>query len=217
MLSLKSRSLIILMISCLCFDAKAKKLIAKDDLKSRKHESRSYESHKHETINKDKMLNGIGVVDMDYIVSNMLEVKKMNQEIDLILKEIEKKLSVVQVNLQENYKNSVNRDHRLSKEKMKDEIEKYNQKISQYQLNFKKIKNELEKIKTYNLDVIYANVDKIIEQIALEENYLLILHKPQVAYFSKKLNISPKVLNILDQRKVKLKSIDLLQFKELME
>tara|TARA_Y100001970_G_scaffold144696_1_gene177687 strand:+ start:7701 stop:8222 length:522 start_codon:yes stop_codon:yes gene_type:complete len=148
--------------------------------------------------------NKLAVVDIDYIINNCDQYKK----IFLNIQKDQQKFKDLYTNEEKELTEMINEIEELklilTNEKLKIEIDKYNNKFKKFQDNVDKFnfhyENQITKIKNN----ILQNILKLMEKYASDENIDVIFDSKNYIMASNDINITKKILNEINNTKIDL-------------
>ncbi len=144
--------------------------------------------------------NNIAFIDVDYIYSNSIIGKKINDKLNKESTKIKDELTNYQKEMQDEKNNLVGQKKIISEEEFKKKtnelekkVQKYNKIISQKNKAFIKFKNETKSL-------FLKKLMNIVEEYAEINSIQLILKKENIIIGMNNLNISNDILELLNKK-----------------
>ncbi len=151
------------------------------------------------TINVSSSRAKIGVIDLDYILTNLTYIKNMNLRLEDTLRKAEAKLTNLESQLKNEYKIGANKTN-VSQDEIQQSAKIYNDKVTEYQLLLQEVKSKLSSIRAHNLKVIKTAISEAIKIVSTRESLDLVLYKEHLAFVSNDLDISTEIMKIIEKQ-----------------
>ena len=144
-------------------------------------------------------------IDVNYILENSIVGKSINQQIKTIQNKENENFKIQEKKLIEKENKLFSQKNILDEKQFKIELDKHKKNLSDYRNQKKTFINNLNKKKTDYLKIVLNSLNPIISKYVEENEISLVLQKKSIIVAKKELDITNKILELLDN---KLKKIE---------
>ena len=150
--------------------------------------------------------NNIVFLDMDFILTNSLAGKNINEQIDKINENKITELNKIEELIREKDKEISNQKNILSEDQLKIKVENLKNEVQDYQSKVQSNRKEISDLRIKATGKLLTNLKPILAEYAKEKSISLILQKKDVIIGKNNLNITNEIMEIFNG---KVKKIDL--------
>ena len=150
--------------------------------------------------------NNIVFLDMDFILTNSLAGKNINEQIDKINENKITELNKIEELIREKDKEISNQKNILSEDQLKIKVENLKNEVQDYQTKVQNNRKEISDLRIKATGKLLTNLKPILAEYAKEKSISLILQKKDVIIGKNNLNITNEIMEIFNG---KVKKIDL--------
>ena len=144
-------------------------------------------------------------IDVNYILENSIVGKSINQQIKTIQNKENENFKIQEKKLIEKEKKLISQKNILDEKQFKIELDKHKKNLSNYRNQKKDFIDNLNKKKTDYFKIVLNSLNPIISKYVEENEISLVLQKKNIIVAKKELDITIKILELLDN---KLKKIE---------
>ena len=144
-------------------------------------------------------------IDVNYILENSIVGKSINQQIKTIQNKENENFKIQEKKLIEKEKKLISQKNILDEKQFKIQLDKHKKNLSDYRNQKKAFIDNLNKKKTDYLKIVLNSLNPIISKYVEENEISLVLQKKNIIVAKKELDITIKILELLDN---KLKKIE---------
>ena len=156
-------------------------------------------------INLSYANENIFYIDINYILENSIVGKSINTQIKKIQNKENENFKIEEKKLIEKEKKLISQKNILDEKQFKIELDKHKKNLSNYRNQKKAFIDNLNKKKTDYLKIVLNSLNPIISKYVEENEISLVLQKKNIIVAKKELDITIKILELLDN---KLKKIE---------
>ena len=156
-------------------------------------------------INLSYANENIFYIDVNYILENSIVGKSINTQIKKIQNKENENFKIEEKKLIEKEKKLISQKNILDEKQFKIELDKHKKNLSNYRNQKKDFIDNLNKKKTDYLKIVLNSLNPIISKYVEENEISLVLQKKNIIVAKKELDITIKILELLDN---KLKKIE---------
>ena len=156
-------------------------------------------------INLSYANENIFYIDINYILENSIVGKSINTQIKTIQNKENENFKIEEKKLIEKEKKLISQKNILDEKQFKIELDKHKKNLSNYRNQKKAFIDNLNKKKTDYLKIVLNSLNPIISKYVEENEISLVLQKKNIIVAKKELDITIKILELLDN---KLKKIE---------
>ena len=156
-------------------------------------------------INLSYANENIFYIDINYILENSIVGKSINTQIKKIQNKENENFKIEEKKLIEKEKKLISQKNILDEKQFKIELDKHKKNLSNYRNKKKYFIDNLNKKKTDYLKIVLNSLNPIISKYVEENEISLVLQKKNIIVAKKELDITIKILELLDN---KLKKIE---------
>ena len=156
-------------------------------------------------INLSYANENIFYIDINYILENSIVGKSINTQIKKIQNKENENFKIEEKKLIEKEKKLISQKNILDEKQFKIELDKHKKNLSNYRNQKKDFIDNLNKKKTDYLKIVLNSLNPIISKYVEENEISLVLQKKNIIVAKKELDITIKILELLDN---KLKKIE---------
>ena len=156
-------------------------------------------------INLSYANENIFYIDINYILENSIVGKSINTQIKKIQNKKNENFKIEEKKLIEKEKKLISQKNILDEKQFKIELDKHKKNLSDYRNQKKAFIDNLNKKKTDYLKIVLNSLNPIISKYVEENEISLVLQKKNIIVAKKELDITIKILELLDN---KLKKIE---------
>ena len=156
-------------------------------------------------INLSYANENIFYIDINYILENSIVGKSINTQIKKIQNKENENFKIEEKKLIEKEKKLISQKNILDEKQFKIELDKHKKNLSNYRNQKKDFIDNLNKKKTEYLKIVLDSLNPIISKYVEENEISLVLQKKNIIVAKKELDITIKILELLDN---KLKKIE---------
>ena len=156
-------------------------------------------------INLSYANENIFYIDINYILENSIVGKSINTQIKTIQNKENENFKIEEKKLIEKEKKLISQKNILDEKQFKIELDKHKKNLSDYRNQKKAFIDNLNKKKTDYLKIVLNSLNPIISKYVEENEISLVLQKKNIIVAKKELDITIKILELLDN---KLKKIE---------
>lgn len=156
-------------------------------------------------INLSYANENIFYIDINYILENSIVGKSINTQIKKIQNKENENFKIEEKKLIEKEKKLISQRNILDEKQFKIELDKHKKNLSNYRNQKKDFIDNLNKKKTDYLKIVLNSLNPIISKYVEENEISLVLQKKNIIVAKKELDITIKILELLDN---KLKKIE---------
>ncbi len=142
--------------------------------------------------------NKIVFIDINFILQESREGKKILNELDDLNKKNMKYLDDGASKLKKNEQEIINLKNILSENEYKKKINLFKDDVDKYNQNKKKILNSIETTKQNKMNVFFNNLNIVMRKYMQENSINLIIDKKNVIMANNKNDISKEILELLN-------------------
>jgi Skp family chaperone for outer membrane proteins len=143
----------------------------------------------------------IAILDMNNLLGRSIAVQSIREQINNIREDLSEELSNDEMHLKEQESMLLKKKGEdISKEEYDNLVSDFNKKVSEVQQKSQEKKSQIEGAHNDAMKKVYKVIKEIISQIANDNNYKIVLAKPNVLYHSDQQEITEEVLGVLNQR-----------------
>ena len=148
----------------------------------------------------------IAVVDMQQVLTQSIAGKAIKKDLDQIAKEVQSKLAIKKKNLEKERQDLAKQASLLSQSALEEREESVIKKEREFARLVKDKKDEINSKRAAAIARVVREINKVIEQVASEEGIDFVLERDPriVVHASNELDISEKVLDKLNKRRLEL-------------
>ena len=150
--------------------------------------------------------NNIVFLDMDFILTNSLAGKNINEQIDKLNESKITELNKIEELIREKDKEISNQKNILSEDQLKIKVENLKNEVQDYQSKVQSNRKEISDLRIKATGKLLTNLKPILAEYAKEKSISLILQKKDVIIGKNNLNITNEIMEIFNG---KVKKIDL--------
>ena len=148
----------------------------------------------------DKFITKIAIVDVESIFEHSVAINGMKKSISSISSNIQEELSAKETELKIIESDLVKEREILGETEFTKKVEEFNKKVSSAQQEMQHKKSALEQSHASALAEVHQNVIQIIAELSKKYSFNIALPSTQILYMDDSLNITPDVIDILNQR-----------------
>ena len=152
------------------------------------------------SLAQDKFITKIAVVDIESIFENSVAINGMKKSISALSNNIQEELSAKETELKVTESELVKEREILGEKEFATKVEEFNKKVSAAQQEMQHKKSALEQSHASALAEVHKNVIEIIAELSKKYSFNIALPSTQILYTDDSLNITPDVIDILNQR-----------------
>ncbi len=156
-------------------------------------------------INLSYANENIFYIDINYILENSIVGKSINTQIKKIQNKENENFKIEEKKLIEKEKKLISQKNILDEKQFKIELDKHKKNLNNYRNQKKAFIDNLNKKKTDYLKIVLNSLNPIISKYVEENEISLVLQKKNIIVAKKELDITIKILELLDN---KLKKIE---------
>ena len=156
-------------------------------------------------INLSYANENIFYIDINYILENSIVGKSINTQIKKIQNKENENFKIQEKKLIEKENKLFSQKNILDEKQFKIELDKHKKNLSNYRNQKKALIDNLNKKKTDYLKIVLNSLNPIISKYVEENEISLVLQKKNIIVAKKELDITIKILELLDN---KLKKIE---------
>ena len=156
-------------------------------------------------INLSYANENIFYIDINYILENSIVGKSINTQIKKIQNKENENFKIEEKKLIEKEKKLISQKNILDEKQFKIELDRHKKNLSNYRNQKKDFIDNLNKKKTDYLKIVLNSLNPIISKYVEENEISLVLQKKNIIVAKKELDITIKILELLDN---KLKKIE---------
>jgi len=156
-------------------------------------------------INLSYANENIFYIDINYILENSIVGKSINTQIKTIQNKENENFKIEEKKLIEKEKKLISQKNILDEKQFKIQLDKHKKNLSDYRNQKKAFIDNLNKKKTDYLKIVLNSLNPIISKYVEENEISLVLQKKNIIVAKKELDITIKILELLDN---KLKKIE---------
>jgi len=142
----------------------------------------------------------IAVVDVQSILENSIAITGVRKAIDVISQDIQKYLSIKELEFKTIEEELVKKRGILSEESFEREFNSFNKKVSDAQKEMQTRKAKLEQAHAGAISKVHEVTMEIINELARKYNFNIALPSSQVLFATSDLNITSEVISLLNNR-----------------
>lgn len=142
----------------------------------------------------------IAVVDVQSILENSIAITGVRKAIDVISQDIQKYLSIKELEFKTIEEELVKKRGILSEESFEREFNSFNKKVSDAQKEMQTRKARLEQAHAGAISKVHEVTMEIINELARKYNFNIALPSSQVLFATSDLNITSEVISLLNNR-----------------
>ncbi len=143
-------------------------------------------------------------VDINIILNKSNIGKSLNTYLIKIKEEKSKGYKIIEDNLIKKEKSLIAQQNIITKEEFEKQLNSLSQEVNQYRSNKKKLQNEINQIKIENTKKILKILNPIITKYVEENSISLVMPKKNIVVGKKNLDITNKIIKILNDQSLKL-------------
>ena len=144
--------------------------------------------------------NNIVYIDINFILENSIVGKSINNKIKSLQNKENEIFKIKEKKLIENEKKLISQKNILDENKFKNEVDKHKKDLNDY-INKKKIMfDNLNKKKSEYLKKVLNSLNPIISKYVEENEISLVLQKNNIIVAKKELDITNKILDLLNEQ-----------------
>ena len=149
-------------------------------------------------INLSYANENIFYIDINYILENSIVGKSINTQIKKIQNKENENFKIEEKKLIEKEKKLISQKNILDEKQFKIELDKHKKNLSNYRNQKKDFIDNLNKKKTDYLKIVLNSLNPIISKYVEENEISLVLQKKNIIVAKKELDITIKILELLD-------------------
>ena len=149
--------------------------------------------------------DNIVYIDINFILENSIVGKSINTQIKNLQNKENENFKIKEKKLIENEKKLISQKNILDENQFKNEVDKHKKDLSDYRNQKKTMFDNLNKKKSEYLKKVLNSLNPIISKYVEENEISLVLQKKNIIVAKKELDITIKILELLDN---KLKKIE---------
>jgi len=151
-------------------------------------------------INLSYANENIFYIDINYILENSIVGKSINTQIKKIQNKENENFKIEEKKLIEKEKKLISQKNILDEKQFKIELDKHKKNLSNYRNQKKDFIDNLNKKKTDYLKIVLNSLNPIISKYVEENEISLVLQKKNIIVAKKELDITIKILELLDNK-----------------
>ena len=144
--------------------------------------------------------NNIVYIDINFILENSIVGKSINNQIKNLQSAENEKFKTIEKKLIENEKKIISQKNILDEKQFKNEVDKHKKDLSDYRNQKKTMFDNLNKKKSEYLKKVLNSLNPIISKYVEENEISLVLQKNNIIVAKKELDITNKILDLLNEQ-----------------
>jgi Skp family chaperone for outer membrane proteins len=147
----------------------------------------------------DHYIAKIAVVDVEAILENSLAVASIRKSINELSEDIQKEIAQQEEDFKKREQELLDSRKTLSQEKFDSSVAKFDRNVSAVQKNIQLKKIALEQAHSSAMEVVHKKTISIINNLAKEYNFNIVLPSTQLLFVTSELNITLEVISKLNE------------------
>jgi Skp family chaperone for outer membrane proteins len=144
--------------------------------------------------------SNIAIVDVQMILERSLAVQSVKNRIEEISKNVQKQMDIKTANLKKSEEELSRKRGAVSEKEFEQELLIFNKHVSKLQREAQESKGKIEQAFSEAMNKVHEEMLKIINDLAREKGFEIILPAPVVIYASPSLNITQNIIEKLNQK-----------------
>ena len=138
-------------------------------------------------------------IDIDYVLSNSNFGQLIYKELEQINKDNIKKLSSKEKIIKEKKANIEKMKNISSNEKLKEDINNFNQEVEKFRLEKDKISKDFKLLKEKKLDNFLTKINPLIQEYMKKNSIDIVLERKQIFIGNSKKDITKDIINLINK------------------